>query len=119
MTQKENMPTIGARVLLCTLLKEGLFPGSIVGVSPGPGHGEDAMCEIKLDCQDDPIRSVLYYHNGIPDLINSCYWQACAPESVMERDQREHRRDTQPILDVGEDGARHAAGNGRGNSRAT
>ncbi len=87
MNQKKNMPIIGTRVLLCTLLKEGLFPGSIVGVSPGPGHGEDAMCEVQLDCQDDPIDSVLYYHDGVPDLITSCYWQACAPESTMQENQ--------------------------------
>jgi hypothetical protein len=66
---------IGERVILNTLLKEGDFPGKIIGIE------FNGLCVVKLDCQELPVASVIYYDER-PVEVNSNLWQICYPEEL-------------------------------------
>ena len=65
-------PYIGERVMLCTLLRDGHFPGKVVHVHPN-------TCLVKLDCQEQIVSSVLYFADK-PEVLPASYWQACWPD---------------------------------------
>lgn len=69
------MKYIGERIILQTLLRDGKFLGTIIDI--------DFMgtCLIKLDCQEEPVAGVLYYHDGPPEIVNSNLLQICWPEN--------------------------------------
>lgn len=69
----KQTPYIGQKVILVTLLKKGYFPGKIIDIDIF------GRCVVKLDCQEEPVRAVLYY-DGPQEEIKSSLWQACWPE---------------------------------------
>ena len=66
-------PKIGQRVILNTLLRDGDFPGEIIG------FGVTGLCVVKLDCQENPVHSVLYFEEA-PEVVHSSLWQCCFPD---------------------------------------
>lgn len=68
---------IGERIVLNTLLKNGDFPGEIIDIDPVLG-----LCLVKLDCQDTPVSSVLYFDEQ-PKVVNSSLWQICYPAANL------------------------------------
>lgn len=72
------MRRIGERVIVNTLLWDGDFPGEIIDVSEF-----NNLCAVKLDRQDQPIYSVLYYDEP-PEVVCSQLWQICYPEVQEE-----------------------------------
>ncbi len=79
--QRAEAPHIGQRVILAHLLHEGCFPGEIAGIDPISG-----LCLVKLDCQDRPVRSVLYYAQA-PAVVESSLFQICYPDQEMANAQ--------------------------------
>lgn len=71
-----STPHIGQRVVLNTLLSAGDFSGTIMAIGPSLG-GRD-LCTVKLDDQDQPVQSVLYY-SAPPELVDTVFWQVCYP----------------------------------------
>lgn len=71
------MKKIGERVILNTLMKEGDYPGEIIDIDPVFG-----LCLVKLDCQDTPVSSVLYFDEP-PEVVNSSLWQICYPAAHL------------------------------------
>lgn len=71
------MKQIGERVILKTLLREGEFSGSIVGIEP-----IFDLCIVKLDSQETPVVGVPYYEKE-PEVVEH-YWQFCYPETKNE-----------------------------------
>lgn len=71
-----NKPFVGQRVLLEHLLHKGKHPGTISDIDI-LGH-----CRVKLDKQEKPVCSVLYYSSR-PVVINSSLWQFCYPEDKL------------------------------------
>lgn len=67
------MPHIGQEIILNTLLRKGDFPGIIIQINPLTD-----LCVVKLDCQEEPVQSVLYYDKR-PEVVNSTLWQICYP----------------------------------------
>lgn len=67
----ETQPYVGQRVILNHLLHNGDFLGEIVGVGV-------RLCVVKLECQDVPVSSVLYYDKKPAEVI-STLWQICYP----------------------------------------
>jgi hypothetical protein len=68
---------LGERVILNTLLKRGDFPGEIVSIDIF------GTCTVKLDRQDVPVTSVLYF-DECPEIVESSLWQICYPEKASE-----------------------------------
>ncbi len=66
---------VGQRVILCTLLMEGDFPGEIVYVDPVFG-----TCVVKLERQVKPVNGVLYYERRPRGEIPASHWQFCFPD---------------------------------------
>ncbi len=63
---------VGQRVLLEHLLFDGKYVGTIKDIDV-LGH-----CLVKLDKQEKPVCSVLYYSSR-PIVVNSSLWQFCYP----------------------------------------
>jgi hypothetical protein len=58
--------------MLSSFLRPGHFPGEIVGVDLF------GNCTVKLDRQEEPVSSVLYYDER-PEIVRSNLWQVCWP----------------------------------------
>jgi hypothetical protein len=70
------MQHIGQRVMFCSLMTPGDWPGEIVEVGQRPfGNG---LVTVKLDRQERPVSMVLYYDHK-PTVVNSSLWQICWP----------------------------------------
>lgn len=81
-----NGPFVGQRIILHYLPASNLFQGEIIEVLRKDVRAEAHLCRVKLDSQDEPVGSVLYYDEP-PEVVKSSLWQICwpAPKRIQRR----------------------------------
>lgn len=87
-----SVPFVGQRILFSSLMCSKAQFGEIIEVGRRDAYSGQLLCRVKLDSQDKPIGSVLYYDER-PFVVKSNIGQICwpAPKRIQRKRVKGYR----------------------------